>query len=279
MPNINILDVSTNSFLLILYEINYLIQMNLEEIKPFLKLLANESSAVIRKFFRNQIFVESKPDSSPVTMADKLAEEKMRELILKEFPSHGIIGEEFGNINPEAEFVWVLDPIDGTKSFISGALSFGTLIALLKNGKPIIGVINHPILNEFLIGDNNLTLLNDIHVKIRNCTSISEATLLTTDHLNIQKYQSKVGFENLITKAKLYRNWGDCYGYYLLATGFADIMIDPIMSVWDSMAIIPIINGAGGRITDYQGNDATVGNSIVASNQKIHDDIIRILNS
>lgn len=253
--------------------------MNLEEIKPFLKLLANESSAVIRKFFRNQIFVESKPDSSPVTMADKLAEEKMRELILKEFPSHGIIGEEFGNINPEAEFVWVLDPIDGTKSFISGALSFGTLIALLKNGKPIIGVINHPILNEFLIGDNNLTLLNDIHVKIRNCTSISEATLLTTDHLNIQKYQSKVGFENLITKAKLYRNWGDCYGYYLLATGFADIMIDPIMSVWDSMAIIPIINGAGGRITDYQGNDATVGNSIVASNQKIHDDIIRILNS
>ncbi len=103
----------------------------------------------------NQIFLL-------VTIADKFAEEKMRELIIKEFPSHGIIGEEFGNYNSDAEYVWVLDPIDGTKSFISGALSFGTLIALLKNGKPIIGVINHPILNEFLIGDNLQTKLNGI---------------------------------------------------------------------------------------------------------------------
>ena len=191
--------------------------MNLEEIKPFLKLLADESSTVVKKHFRSELLIENKADYSPVTIADKLAEEKMRELISKEFPAHGIIGEEFGNTNPEAEFVWVLDPIDGTKSFISGALSFGTLIALLKNGKPIIGAINHPILNEFLIGDNNLALLNDIHVKLRNCASITEATLLTTDHLNIQKYQSKDGFENLITKVKLYRNWGDCYGYYLLS--------------------------------------------------------------
>jgi fructose-1,6-bisphosphatase/inositol monophosphatase family enzyme len=108
-----------------------------------------------------------KSDFSPVTIADKLAEEKMRELIQKEFPSHGIIGEEFGKENPDAEYVWVLDPIDGTKSFISGALSFGTLISLLKNGKPIIGVINHPILNEFLIGDNISSFLNGNKVQVR----------------------------------------------------------------------------------------------------------------
>jgi myo-inositol-1(or 4)-monophosphatase len=222
--------------------------------------------------------VESKLDSSPVTIADKLAEEKMRKLINREFPDHGIIGEEFGKDNSDAEYVWVLDPIDGTKSFISGALTFGTLIALLKKGRPIIGVINHPILNEFLAGDNVSAFVNENKVQIRNCNSISEATLITTDHLNINKYQNKNGFENLISKTKLYRNWGDCYGYYLLATGFADIMIDPIMSVWDSMAIIPIINGAGGMITDYQGNDPIIGNSIVASNKLIHAEVIKFLN-
>jgi histidinol phosphatase-like enzyme (inositol monophosphatase family) len=252
--------------------------MYLTEFTPFLKLLAKESSAIIKQYFRSDLKIENKLDLSPVTIADKLAEEKMRTLIQKEFPEHGIIGEEFGNQNSEAEYVWVLDPIDGTKSFVSGALSFGTLIALLKNGNPIVGVINHPILNEFLIGNNKSSMLNDNSVEIRNCPSISEATLLTTDHLNISQYQNKNGFENLTNKVKLYRNWGDCYGYYLLATGFADIMIDPIMSIWDSMALIPIINGAGGMITDYHGNDPVKGSSIVASNPIIHNEVVRILN-
>ena len=252
--------------------------MELQSLTPFLQLLSNESSEIIKRYFRTSVSVENKLDSSPVTIADKLAEEKMREIIAKEFPSHGIIGEEFGSDNPDAEYVWVLDPIDGTKSFISGALSFGTLIALLKNGKPIIGVINHPILNEFLIGDNQNCLLNGSKVEIRNCSSINQATLLTTDHLNIGKYQNQNKFDELTKKVKLYRNWGDCYGYYLLATGFADIMIDPIMSVWDSMALIPIINGAGGMITDYQGNDPTIGNSIVASSKEIHSEVIKLLN-
>ncbi|MBK7632241.1 MAG: histidinol-phosphatase [Ignavibacteriales bacterium] len=252
--------------------------MNINEFNPFFKLLVDQSSPIIRKYFRTSISVESKLDQSPVTIADKLAEEKMRSLIQKEFPSHGLIGEEFGNYNSDAEYVWVLDPIDGTKSFISGALSFGTLIALLKNGKPIIGAINHPILNEFLIGDNKICLLNGIETRVRDCSKISEATLLTTDHLNIGKYQNQKSFDKLTNKVKLYRNWGDCYGYYLLATGFADIMIDPIMSVWDSMALIPIINGAGGTITDYQANDPATGNSIVASNQEIHSEVIKLLN-
>lgn len=252
--------------------------MNLQDLTPFLQLLSNESAAIIKRYFRTVVSVESKSDFSPVTIADKLAEEKMREIIAKEFPRHGIIGEEFGNHNSDAEFVWVLDPIDGTKSFISGALSFGTLIALLKNGKPIIGVINHPILNEFLIGDNQNSILNGSKVRIRTCSTINQATLLTTDHLNIGRFQNQNKFDELLKKVKLYRNWGDCYGYYLLATGFADIMIDPIMSVWDSMALIPIVNGAGGMITDYQGNDASIGNSIVASNKEIHSEVIKLLN-
>lgn len=250
----------------------------LEEFKEFAKLLSMESANTIKQYFRTQIKIEPKEDSSPVTIADKKAEETMRELISKHYPSFGIIGEEFGIHNPDAEYKWILDPIDGTKSFICGAQSFGTLIALTKNNVPILGVINQPILNEFLIGDNYSSELNNSKVNVRKCESLNEAVLLTTDHLNIEKYQRADRFENLIRRVKLYRNWGDCYGYYLLATGFADIMIDPIMSLWDTAAILPIIKGAGGIITDYNGAEPLNGNGIIASARGIHSEIIKILN-
>jgi histidinol phosphatase-like enzyme (inositol monophosphatase family) len=251
---------------------------DLKTFKSFSKLLAEKSGEIIGNYFRKKIVIDSKQDQSPVTIADKKSEEIMRELIMKEFPEHGIIGEEFGKHNEDAEYKWILDPIDGTKSFICGAVTFGTLIALAKNGEPILGVINQPILNEFLIGDNSSTELNGIKVSVRDCSNLSDAALLTTDHLNIKKHQDIKKFEDLLTKIKLYRNWGDCYGYYLVATGFADVMIDPVMSIWDIMALIPIIKGAGGTITDYHGNDPVKGNSIIASSPGIHSAIIKLLN-
>ena len=251
----------------------------LAEFKNFCNILADASAEVIRKYFRTTVSVESKADNSPVTIADKKAEDVMRELIMKQFPDHGIFGEEFGEIKKDAEYIWVLDPIDGTKSFICGAYSFGTLIGLLRNGQPILGVYNHPILNDFLIGDNQTAEINGESTKVRPCTDLSEAVLLTTDHLNIEKYQNIEKFNKLIKRVKLYRNWGDCYGYYLMATGFADIMIDPIMSPWDLLPIIPIIKGAGGTITDYQGKDPLKGKSAVASSSKIHAEIISLLNN
>ncbi len=250
----------------------------MNELKKFSKYLADESGKIIRNYFRTHISVDSKADESPVTIADKTAEEKMRELIMKEYPQHGIIGEEFGTHNETAEYKWILDPIDGTKSFITGTVTFGTLIALTKNGEPILGVINQPVLNEFLIGDNISCELNGVKTEVRTCASLSEATLLTTDHLNIKKYQDAKKFDELIHRVKLYRNWGDCYGYYLVATGYADIMIDPIMNIWDSAAVIPIIRGAKGIITDYHGNDAVKGESIIAANPEIHQEITRMLN-
>lgn len=250
----------------------------LTEFKNFCTTLADESASIIRKYFRTRINVESKADKSPVTIADKKAEEAMRELIIKRFPEHGIFGEEFGETNKGAEYTWILDPIDGTKSFICGAYSFGTLIGLLKNGEPILGVYNHPILNDFLIGDNFESTINGIKTTIRNCDDLNKSVLLTTDHLNIEKYQSIIKFNHLLKKVKLYRNWGDCYGYYLLSTGFVDIMIDPIMSPWDLLPLIPIIKGAGGVITDYQGNDPVKGKSAVASSPQIHSAVISILN-
>ena len=248
------------------------------ELKDFCKELSNVSGKVIKDYFRKEVNIETKGDQSPVTIADKKAEEVMREMIMKHFPKHGIHGEEFGKHNEDASYQWILDPIDGTKSFISGTVTFGTLIALLRDGEPLLGVINQPILDEYLIGDNLTAELNGEITKVRECENISNATLLTTDHLNIEEYQNIERFEKLMKKVKLYRNWGDCYGYYLVATGYADIMIDPIMSPWDSLALIPVIRGAGGTITDYYGGDPVVGNSIIATTGMIHDDVLRILN-
>lgn len=250
----------------------------LNELKKFCRSLADESGKIIRQYYRTDISIETKSDESPVTVADKKSEEKMREMILKEFPSHGIIGEEFGEYNTDADYKWVLDPIDGTKSFVCGVPLFGTLIALTKNNEPILGVINQPILNEYLIGDNSSAELNGKKTVVRSCDNLSPAILLSSDHLTFGEFRTQAGFEKLIRKVKLYRMWGDCYGYYLVATGFADIMIDPIMSTWDLMALIPVIRGAGGSITDYKGNNPVTGNSIVATAGSIHDEVIKILN-
>jgi len=250
----------------------------MEEFKKFAKHLADLSAGVIKPYFRTNISVEQKSDQSPVTIADKKAEEIMRNEIEKEFPDHGIIGEEFGNQNENAEYKWVLDPIDGTKSFITGIATFGTLIALMKDNNPVLGVINQPIINEFVIGDNDFAELNGIAIKARDKIELSEAVLLTSDHLMIEKYQNKDKFDSLVHKVKLYRTWGDCFGYYLLATGFADIMIDPIMSDWDKMALIPIIKGAGGVITDYHGGDPVKGDSTIAAVKGLHSKIIEMLN-
>jgi myo-inositol-1(or 4)-monophosphatase len=216
---------------------------------------------------------------SPVTIADKKAEELMREAILKQYPGHGVIGEEFGEHNGNSEYCWILDPIDGTKGFICGTVNFGTLIALLRNDEPILGVFNQPILNQFLLGDNKSAYLNNQLVSVRKCDRLSDAVLLTTEYLDVERYQNIDKFNSLIHKVNTFRGWGDCYGYYLLSTGFVDIMIDPIMSFWDIAAIVPIVRGAGGTITDFQGNDAMKGDSIVAASPSIHSQVILELNS
>ena len=249
-----------------------------QKFKDFAFRLAEESAGVILQYYRKEIFISTKSDESPITIADKMAEEKMRELIIKQFPDHGILGEEFGSYKPDAEYQWILDPIDGTRSFICGTPLFGTLIALLQDGKPILGAMNFPVLGQFFLGDNSQTLLNNKVVQMRRIRHLNEAVLLTTDIQNIAKYQDITRFQNLMEQVQLFRTWGDCFGYSLLAAGFADIMVDPVMSAWDIMALIPIIKGAGGEITDYQGKDPLKGSSIVAASPVLHQQIIKILN-
>lgn len=240
--------------------------------------LAEKSGDFIRPYFANpELVVETKNDQSPVTAADRGAEQLMRTLIAKKFPGHGIIGEEMGSEKANAEFVWVLDPIDGTKSFISGVPLWGTLIALLHHGQPVLGCIHQPVLRQLMLGDGQETTLNGRPVRVRDCSRIEEATLMTSDPLNPEKYQNGAAYAALAKQAKLVRTWGDCYGYLLVAAGWADVMLDPIMNPWDIAALVPVIRGAGGTITDWQGKAPYPAESTVAAGPGLHAQLIAAL--
>ena len=254
--------------------------MELTTYRDFILELANASGDLIRPYFgAANLGLQTKADETIVTKADRDAEALMRRMIARRFPEHGILGEEYGEERTDAEFVWVLDPIDGTISFASASPLFGTLIALLHEGRPVLGCIHQPVLRQLLLGDGATATLNGAPVHVRETPSLSRATLLVTDLLNVPKHQDGAAFEALTRDVKLVRTWGDCYGYLLLATGHADIMCDPIMNPWDVAALIPVVRGAGGVISDWQGGDAMGAESIVATtSQALHDEVIARLN-
>jgi len=240
--------------------------MDLTAHRALMRELAAASGEFIRGHWgRPELAVETKADASPVTVADRGAEQLMRARIAQAFPGHGILGEEFGTENEGADFTWVLDPIDGTKSFITGVPLWGTLIALLHEGRPVLGCIHQPILGQLMLGDGHTTTLNDRPVRCRAVAGLEAATVLTSDPLNPERYQPGSGYERLVRRARLVRTWGDCYGYLLLAGGWADVMLDPVMNPWDIAALVPIVRGAGGVITDWQGGAAYPANSTVAA--------------
>jgi histidinol phosphatase-like enzyme (inositol monophosphatase family) len=245
--------------------------MNTTPYFEFIESVVNATAEVIRPLYGNlELEIETKSDQTPVTIADRRAEEVLREHIQREFPTHGIVGEEYGSENEDAEFVWMLDPIDGTKTFATACPLFGTLIALLYQGQPVVGAIHQPILDQLCIGDSEKTLYNGRHVRMRETDSLDQATLLTTDVHAVARYQSEKPFWALSREVKLFRTWGDCYGYLLLATGWADIMLDPVVNPWDVMPLIPIIQGAGGIITTWDGESAVRATSCVAASKSLH---------
>jgi myo-inositol-1(or 4)-monophosphatase len=255
--------------------------MKIEEARGFLVELAEASAReILPHFGRKGVGVDTKSDLSPVTVADREAERVMREMIGRRFPEHGIVGEEFGTLRGDAEFVWVLDPIDGTKSFISAIPLFGTLIGLMHRGRPVLGCIHQPVLRQLMIGDGEVTTLNGEPVRGRPCASLSDATLLMSDPMHPAVYQDGAKFEALCRRARVVRSWGDCYGYLLVAAGWADVMVDPIMNPWDLQPIVPIIRGAGGVITDWNGGsaDGLAAASGIAAMPGIHAEVVRALN-
>jgi myo-inositol-1(or 4)-monophosphatase len=253
--------------------------VDLTPYRSFIEELALKSGDFIRPFFADPaLVVEIKSDATPVTLADRGAEELLRGMIAARFPDHGILGEEYGADRIDAEWVWVLDPVDGTKSFASACPLFGTLIALQHRGVPVLGAIHQPVLHQLLIGDGATTTFNGRPVRCRPTRRLEEATLLTSDPLNPAKYQNGPAWEALSRKAKLVRTWGDCYGYLLLASGWVDIMCDPIMNPWDVAALIPVVRGAGGVITDWQGRSPVGAESILAAaTPELHAEALKVL--
>jgi histidinol-phosphatase len=253
--------------------------MDVAALVPFVRELADESGGLIRRYFRSPgLKVDVKDDATPVTDADRDAEELLRKRILARFPDHGILAEEFGNERLDAEWVWVLDPIDGTKSFISGVPLFGTLIGVLHRGQPVLGAIHQPIQRELCLGDGTTTTLNGTPVHVRATSRLADAVVLASDTTTAARYQDAAGWKDLVARARWVRTWGDCYGYLLVATGQADVMTDPVMAPWDLLPLIPVVRGAGGIITDWHGKDAVDAASSVAAGPALHAEVIACLN-
>ncbi len=256
-----------------------------QEIINFANHLADLSSEIAKKYFRVPNGEITKEDDSPVTKADREIEKIIREQIEKKFPDHGIIGEEYDDRNSGADFVWILDPIDGTSSFIIGRPIFGTLIALTYKGKSILGIMNQPITSERWIGiAGQSTTHNGVKIKTRNCQNIGDAVMCASSSFHFQD-----GDEEILKKISALTKYqkiggiiygGDCYSYASLASGFVDIVIDPGLKVYDYAALIPIIEMAGGVVTDWEGKDLGLrsGVKIIASATKeLHLEALKLL--
>src|SRR6185312_12294470 len=269
--------------------------MTAVDFSAFVEQLAQVSGEVILPFFRTAIRAEDKSGGGvfdPVTEADRGAEAAMRRLIGQTFPAHGVIGEEYGRDRPEAEYVWVLDPIDGTKSFVSGLPTWGTLIGLMRHGKPVYGMMAQPFTRERFSGDGQgarLRALGPSHgdmppsewatrsLHTRACASLAEATLSTTSPLLIGE-ADRAAYARVEGKARLARYGGDCYAYCALAAGFIDLVIETNLKPHDIVALAPIIEGAGGVVTTWDGEDAAKGGRILAAgDRRVHDEARRLL--
>ena len=252
--------------------------MSNNELKSFFEQLCDISEKNILKYFNTAVQVVSKSDLSPVTIADQSTEELLRKEIEKKFPDHSILGEEFGESgNPNSTYKWILDPIDGTKSFINKVPLFGTLIALLKDGKPFMGCINNPCSKERMIGEvGKPTTLNGNIVRVKNTGKLQDSVLLTTC---IKDSLAVLGpnFGTLASQVKYARTWGDCYGHLMVASGRVEIMVDPIMNLWDIAALKPCVEGAGGAFFDLTGNSDGLGTQAISCSPELKEKILKIL--
>lgn len=221
--------------------------------------LAEAAGAAIRPLFRARFDLQHKADASPVTEADRAAEAAMRTILEAEHPADGIVGEEYGNVREGAERVWVLDPIDGTRSFVAGRPIFGTLIALLEAGRPVLGVIDQPILGERWTGaKGERTRFNQGHARTRTCARLAEAHLATTGPGYFKPDQA-VAYDRCITAARDAIWGGDCYNYGLLALGQIDAVIEAGLKLYDFAALVPVVEGAGGVMRDWSGQPLEAG--------------------
>ena len=270
--------------------------MTAVDFAAFVERLAQVSADVILPFFRSSIGAEDKSRGGafdPVTEADRAAEAAMRRLIAQTFPAHGVVGEEYGLDRPEAEYVWVLDPIDGTKSFISGLPTWGTLIGLMHHGQPVYGMMSQPFTRERFFGDGKRSRLRALAptrgeapptewttrtLRTRPCAGLEQATVMTTSPDLIRDDVDRAVYFKLERAARLARYGADCYAYCALAAGFVDLVVETNLKPHDVVALAPIVEGAGGVMTTWEGDSVAKGGRILAAgDSRLHEEARRIL--
>ena len=254
--------------------------LEIEELTDFAESLARAAGAVTLRYFGTGVDPEEKADGTPVTVADREAESLLRERIRERYPHHGILGEEFGVDRPDAPVRWILDPIDGTKSFVHGVPLYGVLIGVEIDGKAAVGVAHLPALQETVSAGRGFGCSwNGVGASVSHVDRIEDAVVLGTDAESADAQGIGPGWRALAERASFVRTWGDCYGHVLVATGRAEIMVDPILSAWDASPFLPILTEAGGQFTDLDGVATIHGGSAVASNGILHEDALRLLRS
>jgi histidinol phosphatase-like enzyme (inositol monophosphatase family) len=236
-----------------------------------------QAGRITLRYYQTPLRVDRKSDNSPVTIADRESEQKLREMIAHYWPAHGIIGEEFGETAPHAEYTWIIDPIDGTKSFIHGIPFYSVLVALVKDKQPIVGVMSFPALNEVIYAGRGLGCYwNGRRARVSDLGDLSQATFLMTE-IPSSKHTWRGAFQRLVDATAVQRTWCDAYAYAMVATGRAEVVIDPVMQVWDCAPLQPILEEAGGRFTDFKGDATIYGGSAFATNNAVFDAAFALL--
>ena len=250
------------------------------ELSEFAGRMTDASRQVISRYFRQSLSIDAKGDETPVTVADRETERALRDMIGERFPDHGIFGEEFGEENTDNRYTWVLDPIDGTRSFITGTPTFGTLISLLEDGVPVFGVIDMPAMDELWVGGVGASAsMNGSVCRVSGCEQVAGCRMVSTSPDMFSESQM-TGFRRLLQQTSFYRYGGDCYNYALLASGHVDLVVESDLEAYDFCALVPVVEAAGGVITDWQGQPLGMrssGDVLAASSPALHAQALELL--
>jgi histidinol-phosphatase len=254
------------------------VKAELNELLEFGVELARGAGEITLQYFRRKPETSTKSDGSYVTIADREAESYLRKRILERFPDDGILGEEEGELQGASGRRWILDPIDGTFAFVHGVPLYGVLIAIEIEGEMSVGVVNIPALGEIVSAAKGVgCFLNGEPARVSTTAELKDALLLSTSFSECARYGFGRAAELLQDRAKVSRTWGDCYGYVLVATGRADVMLDPVMNLWDCAPLLPIMEEAGGTFTDWRGVRTADGGNAIATNGLLFEEVMEIV--
>jgi histidinol-phosphatase len=254
---------------------------DIRELLDFAHSIAWQAGKITLSYFQSGVAVDHKADESPVTVADRESEAYLRAAITARYPGHAILGEEEGlSGGADAEYRWILDPIDGTKSFVRGVPLYGVMVGVLRGGEPLVGAVNMPALGEVVYAGKGLGCWwNGRQCRVSGIGTLRESLAVATVASGYEQYGKGAAFARILAAAGMFRTWADCYGYLLVATGRAELAFDPVMNIWDAAALAPILQEAGGSYTDWRGTPTIEHNEGIGSNGLVLDEVLALIRS